>query len=418
MNRLFKIFSVDLRRRMKSPLAILLMMLVPLTMTLLIGLVFGSQNDNSIPTIRVLVVDNDDGIVSRFLRGAMEQDTLAAMFDLEMVDSARGAELMSEGKASALMEIPRGFSSDFLDRKPTEIRIVKNPSEAFLPVIVEEIVETGVVLLDRAAFVFAGPLGMIRTIFDSESWPGEDQIKELLDESRDGIILSQAYLSGSVLEFRTETVSSGEEQSEEGGINIYAYVLPGSMVFGLLFIAQITLKDLVREKQGGTLRRVLASPASGAEIAAGKVLVTFAVTAIVSVIIIVVSVLAFGIDVGGPLPLIVHFIGVMLMCTGIMSFLFGVINRERVADAVMPVVILGMALFGGSMIPFEQMPGFLQVIGRFSPVYWAGLGFRELFLMDASLVEILTPVLVCYGVGLVTLLPGGFLIERKLVRRY
>ncbi|MBD3179635.1 MAG: hypothetical protein GF417_08490, partial [Candidatus Latescibacteria bacterium] len=167
----------------------------------------------------------------------------------------------------------------------------------------------------------------------------------------------------------------------------------------------------------GTLRRVLASPASGSEIAAGKVLVTFSITAIVSIIIIVVSVLAFGIDVGAPLPLVIHFIGVILMCTGVMSFLFGLITRERVADAVLPVVILTLALFGGSMVPFEQLPGFLQMIGRFSPIYWAGSGFRQLFLFDASLTEIIQPVIACYGVGIVTLLPGGFLIERKLIRR-
>jgi len=418
LNRVIKIFLCDLRRRMKSPLAIFLMMLVPLTMTLLIGLVFGSQNDGSMPTIKVLLVDRDNGIVSRFLKGAMQQDTLATMLDLEVVDSAKGEEMMAKGKASAMIEIPEGFTADFIERRPVEIRILKNPSESFLPVIVEEMIKTGVVLLDRVGFIFSGPLGMLDSIFESGRFPEGEKVNALLSQSRDGMILSGGYLSGAILKFRSETVSPDEEdEEEEDGLNIYAYVLPGSMVFGLLFISQITLKDLVREKQGGTLRRVLASPASGSEIAAGKVLVTFSVTALVSIIIIVVSVLAFGIEVGSPLPLVIHFIGVMLMCTGIMSFMFGLIPRERVADTVIPVVILVLALFGGSMVPFEQLPGILQRIGRLSPVYWGGRGFRQLFLMDASLGDIIASVLVCYGVGLATLLPGGFLIERKLVRR-
>ncbi|MBD3178627.1 MAG: hypothetical protein GF417_02970, partial [Candidatus Latescibacteria bacterium] len=234
MNRVIKIFSCDLKRRMKSPLAVFLMMLVPLTMTLLIGLVFSSQTDNTLPRIKVLLVDKDNGIVSRFMQGAMQQDTLAAMFDLEVVDSALGEELMADGKASAMIVIPDRFTADFIDRNHTEIRIVKNPSEAFLPVIVEEMVRTSVVLLDRASFLFAGPFGMVRSIYDSGNWPDGEQINDILNDSKEGMILSGAYISGSILKFRTETASEEDQGEEEDeGFNIYAYVLPGSMVFGL-----------------------------------------------------------------------------------------------------------------------------------------------------------------------------------------
>ena len=204
---------------MKNPISIFLMMLIPLVMTLLIGLVFGGQSDQKLPTIKVLLVDNDGGVVGGFLKNGMQQDTLAKMIDLKIVNSDTGRELMENGKASALIEIPKNFSRDFLDRKQVEIRLVKNPSETFLPVIVEEMLKTMVVLLDRAAFVFVGPLDMARALFDSRRWPTGSEIERILEDSKDGITLASGYVSGSILKFRSETVSdpTDNKRAEEIG---------------------------------------------------------------------------------------------------------------------------------------------------------------------------------------------------------
>ena len=190
MKKIFVIFLCDFKRRMKNPISIFLMMLIPLVITLLVGLVFGGQGEQKLPAIKVLLVDNDGGVVSGFLKNGMQQDTLAKMIDLKVVDSDTGEKLMENGKASALIEIPENFSRDFLDRKPAEIRLVKNPAETFLPVIVEEMVKTMVVLLDRAAFVFAGPIDMARIIFDSDRWPTGGEIERILEDSKDGITLA------------------------------------------------------------------------------------------------------------------------------------------------------------------------------------------------------------------------------------
>ncbi|MCD6379405.1 ABC transporter permease, partial [bacterium] len=325
-----------------------------------------------------------------------------------------GEKLMENGKASALIEIPENFSRDFLDRKPAEIRLVKNPAETFLPVIVEEMVKTMVVLLDRAAFVFAGPIDMARIIFDSDRWPTGGEIERILEDSKDGITLAGGYISGSILKFKTETVSDPKDNKRAVGFNIFAFVLPGSMIFGLLFISEITLRDLIREKGAGTLQRILVAPLRGMHVVTGKVMVTFCITAVTCIIILVISAIGFGVNVGRPLPLIIHFVGVILMSTGLMSFFYGFINSERTADAVMSVIIIVMALFGGSMIPFEQLNGTLQAIGHFSPVYWAADGFKQIFMMDAGLNDILIDLVVVYGIAVVTLLPGSFLLEKKL----
>ena len=102
------------------------------------------------------------------------------------------------------------------------------------------------------------------------------------------------------------------------------------------------------------------------------------------------------------------------MCTGVISLCYGFIDNERAADAVMSILIILMALFGGSMVPLEQMGGGLQKVGRFSPVYWASDGFKKLFLSGAGFRELTVHLAVLYGLSLVTTIPGALLLGRRV----
>ena len=55
-----------------------------------------------------------------------------------------------------------------------------------------------------------------------------------------------------------------------------------------------------------------------------------------------------------------HVVGSILMCVGIMAFLYGFIRSERVADAMLPVVIIVICVFGGAMFPYEIMGPAMQ----------------------------------------------------------
>jgi ABC-2 type transport system permease protein len=240
---------------------------------------------------------------------------------------------------------------------------------------------------------------------------------EVFRGARNGMILASGYLADSLITYREETAAAdGGGEPEDAGFNIFAYVMPGSMMIGLLFIVELVLRDLLREKRGGTLSRILASPARTGEVVAGKVGAAFAITMISCIILLAVSRIGFSVGLGDPLALLLHTVGTILMCTGVMTLLYGAISSERAADAIMSVVIIVMALFGGSMVPFEQMPAMLQAAGRFSPVYWASDGFRKIFLLEASAADVALNLLVLYALGAATLIPGSLLIRGRIAR--
>jgi ABC-2 type transport system permease protein len=198
--------------------------------------------------------------------------------------------------------------------------------------------------------------------------------------------------------------------------NIFAYVMPGSMMIGLLFIVELVLRDLLRERTGGTLRRILSAPVTAGQAVAGKVGAAFSITMLSCLILLAVSRFGFSVDLGDPLALLFHTVATILMCTGVITFLYGAISNERVADAVMSVVIIVMALFGGSMVPIEQMPPALQAVGRFSPVFWASDGMKRIFLMGAGVSDIGINILILVLLGVCTLIPGTLLIRGRIAK--
>jgi len=396
----------DMKRRLRSPVAIICMLLIPLGLTLIIGLVFGRHGDVSIEHITVLLVDRDKGFAANFLKQGMKQGKLAELIDLVEVDSAEGHALMEAGKASALLEIPPDFTSRILDRKPTELAIVKNPREVFLPVIAEEIVGTMAVLMDGTVRIFGGSIDRARALIEAGRWPSGDDLARLVASARPRIELVKGYLADSLISLATETVSDPAD-APKGTFNFFALIMPGSILIGLLFISEITMRDFLREREAGTLARTLAGPVGSARVVAAKVASSFMITLVSCVLLIAVGHFGFGILWGNPLQLAALLIGSILMCVGIMTFIYGVVSSERAADAVLPVIIVVICIFGGAMFPYEIMGAAMQKAARFSPAFWVIDGVKKISLEKAGWGALATHFAVVYGIGALGIVAGA-----------
>jgi len=413
MRLIYAIWKNDLRRRLRSPLAIVLMMLIPLVLTLIIGLVFGRSGDVGLPDIRVLLADNDDGFLSNFLQQGLQQESLGEMITLVDVEEAEGLDLMERGKASAMIIVPEGFTQDLLDDRPVVLRVIKNPAESFLPMIVEEAVEMNALVLGGGMKIFAGPVSLLEGMFDADSWPSGGELQVLLDGAHDRLLLVNGYLSDSLITY--ETVQLRDDEEEEG-FNLYAYILPGSMMIGLLFISQIVLKDLVREKDVGTIVRLFSAPLEAGHLIAAKILSAFTITGAACILLFLIGRFALGIDLGRPLPFVAQFAATILMCTGVIALFYGFLRTERAADSVSSVVIIVIALLGGSMLSYEMMGEQMQRVAHFSPVFWAIDGFKRIIIEDAGLAEIALNIIVLSAVSIATLVPGTLLLRRRFRR--
>jgi ABC-2 type transport system permease protein len=129
----------DLRRRLSDPAALIIWIGLPLLLGGLISLIAG--DDETVPRAQVLVVDQDDTFVSRFLASAGGRGGLGNLVDLEEVSLEEGQRRIDAGDATALLVLPRGFQDSVLQDAPAEITLVTNPAQQILPGIVEEALE-------------------------------------------------------------------------------------------------------------------------------------------------------------------------------------------------------------------------------------------------------------------------------------
>ena len=412
MNAVLLIVRNDMTRRLRSPVSVICMLLIPIGLTLIVGLVFGRHGAVELSHIRVLLVDNDKGVAANFLKQGMKQGKLAELIDIAEVDPDEGRSLMDKGKVSALIEIPAGFTTGILDGKPVELALVKNPRETFLPLIVEEITTTMAVLLEGTIRVFEKPIGEARGMLTAGRWPRAVELAKLLAEAQPRIALVKGYLGDTLVSLRSEVVSEPDAK-DDGSFNFFSFIMPGSILIGLLFISEITMRDVLRERAAGTLSRIFAGPVEGADVIAGKVLSSFAITLVACLLLIVIGRLAFGISWGSPPKILVFILGSVFMCTGIMAFLYGFIRSERAADAVLPVIIIVICVFGGAMFPYEIMAPAMQKAAMFSPAFWVIDGLKRISIEKAGWSGIASHLAIVYAIGLITSAAGSVALRAR-----
>src|ERR1043166_5769320 len=100
------LLAKDLRRAWRNPLPWLINLALPLCITALVGLAFGSGSDNgSLGRIRVAIVDDDDSLLTGFLRGAANQGEGGKYLEPVLLDRAAALRQIDDNKLSAVLVI-------------------------------------------------------------------------------------------------------------------------------------------------------------------------------------------------------------------------------------------------------------------------------------------------------------------------
>ena len=365
---------------MKSPHAVIILLLIPFFMTGLLGLIFSpSETKNKLPKIKVLVVDKDKNIASKFLIQAFENPQMKDMFALSFVDEKRGEELISKGKASALLIIPENFSSNILENKTSQFKLIKNPSQRFLPTIVEEFMNTFSVIVSGFVQIFAEEINGIRIL---TKIPMKDisipEIIPFLEKSKGKIIALQDYLDPLLIQLKEELKKKEKKESRLPGTNIFAFILPAISIMFLLFIIESFIRDIITERENRTLHRIMFSAISPLEYILAKISSGWIMGIMVYSVVVGAGFLLFNISWGNYSYL---FVFTAVTCFWIASF-FALLNsffknRNQAGAITSPIIIIFSAL-GGSMVQVSSMPGSFQVVSQFTLNYWFIQGVEKI----------------------------------------
>ncbi len=339
-------------------------------MTAIIGAIFAPSADNKLPKIKVLVVDKDKNIASKFLLGAFDSPQLKEMFQVTMVDETEGKKLMAAGKASAMVIIPEKFSDRFIKAEKSEILVIKNPSEQFLPNVVEEFMITYAVIMSGFIQVFEPEFKAI-DVFMKQDIPLEQvsiaSITPFLEQGKNKIASLKNYLSPLLIQLKNEVTG---EKKQEAGFNIFSFILPGMSVMFLLFIIETFIRDILVEREDGKWRRMMFSPLRPMEFISARVISGWLMGIAVYLVIVLFGVFVFKIDWGNYLYL---FIFVTVTCFWIASF-FALLNsffkNRNQAGAFTAPIILVFSAFGGSIIAVGLLPAAFRWVSYITLNRW------------------------------------------------
>lgn len=205
--------------------------------------------------------------------------------------------------------------------------------------------------------------------------------------------------------FVSEPISVERRNLVSTTTNTFQFLAPGFMA---LTVVTGTLSGLgaaiAREREQGTMDGMIVAPIPRYAIVIGKTLAQTARGMIQAFVILSISILFFGVRIYGS-----PFLMVLAMLLGVTSFAgIGIIAtsiapEQETAMMMMMLLQFPMMFLSGVVLPIEQLPDWLQSVGKALPLYYAADALRKVIVLSASFTDIFQDIVVLVVYATVTL---------------
>jgi len=326
-------------------------------------------------TVRVFVVNKDEGAYGRQVADALEQMT---MLDIEELGAAEEADRrVGNGERAAAIVIPAGFSAGIDAYRPGRLDVIVDPAQGSIadvvvglanyaasPVAVEgELLQGTRSFLDRLGLLENAPPEAIRAI----------------EAQTVGAIMAQLQTLQSDPPITVIPEGYGVDPEP---INLLDAFMPAFAVMFAFFLVGHIGWVFHRERDEGTYRRLLAAPLGRASIIAGPMVAYVIIVMLQVVFLFGISAGLFGMDIGDSLPGLVVVSGALGLAVATLGLLMGVLARTgRQADTLGTLIAFVLPFVSGifpmnGIQPSYLAGGVLGTIGMFIPHMHAAEGFR------------------------------------------
>ena len=176
--------------------------------------------------------------------------------------------------------------------------------------------------------------------------------------------------------------------------------VPAWAIFAMFFIIIPLTGSMIKEREEGSLARLMSMPVSYIHLLLAKVTVYFFVCLVQSFLMIFSGVFILPLF---HIPMLVignHIIALTLMtiATALAALGYGLLvgtiaNTHQQAAAFGAVSIIILAAIGGVWVPVYLMPNVMRHVAMISPLNWGMTGFYNIFLRQGGLITIMIPAL-------------------------
>ena len=410
--------------------SMVLSFVVPIAFFSIFAVIFGGQRD-TVPKIRVIVVDEDQSQASQQLLKGLESDGSLVVITQPAATkeqpqptpytASTAEDAVKAGDVSVALIVPHGWGANPIsfrgDSGAPAIQLLSDQSDVIAPQMVGG-------LLQKAAMT-SMPLTMAEQGMKyTEQYIGgftPEQNKKMefnLDRLRNresqqskgtAGAASTSPAGGGMIAVNTRSVVGENKKSPM--ISFYAAAIG---VMFLLFTSTGSAGALLDEAESGALDRVLSSRITMTGLLAGKLVFNILLAFTQLTLMFLWAWAVFKLDFFTHIP---GFIA-MGLCTAFAVAAFGIllasICRTRAQlGALSTLLVLTMSAIGGSMFPRYLMSQAMQKAGLWTINAWAIDGFTKVFWRDLPVTALWPQVGVLLAIGIVL-----FAVARRIARRW
>ena len=390
----------DLQILFKDRGALFQLFLLPLLFILVFSGALGAISQGQIVKLpNLAVVDLDGGAMAQGLVNDLASD---GSFTVQTYPQVEAQALLDENKVVGVLTIPEAFTARVQQSQPVKLvlDIAKNADTQQVEAV--RLVLTSIaadMTLESQIVVSLEQMGAMQA-----SAPEEYQV---FDTQR---VLAQAHLQFENAQNRpliNIVQSTPQQPKQTTTADMSKSAVPGFTVLFVFLTAQTTARSIFEEKKIGSFRRLVAAPINKAQLLIGKILPNF-ITGLLQIVVI----FAFG-SLGMRLmgltpipiekaPLGTALIAILLaLCScGFGIAIASIAKTENQIAGLSTVLLWGMGLLGGSLIPLFILERFLGPIPMIVPHYWANRAFDDLLIRGLGTANVAVDMAVLLGFSL------------------
>ena len=388
----------DLQIFFKDRGAMLQLFLLPLVFVVVftgaLGAIGKGEEDARIP---LPVVDLDGGELARTL---LDNINAAGGVRVEPYAQAEAMALLDENEIDRVLTIPPDFTAGIADGQPVTLRLVSHADADIKQTEAVRLVVEGVandMALEIQILAALQQMGKMQAGVPESSQAFT--VERMQAQARSQFERAQTQPLVAVAQREP-----GQEVEQEEPLGLGDIAVPGITVLFVFLTAQATAHSIYDEKKVGSFRRLLAAPMSKVALLGGKMLPNL-ITGLIQTGVI----FAFGI-VGlrllgltpatlGNEPLATVLVVVLLaLCSSAFGILIAALARtEGQIGGLSTLLLWGMGLLGGSVIPLFILERMLGPVPMVVPHYWANRALVDLMLRGLGLADVTVEMAVLLG---------------------
>jgi ABC-2 type transport system permease protein len=420
MGKITTLAGKDLKLLVREKATLFWVIFFPLAIALFFGSIF-SGGGGSMSGMKIAVIDEDQ---SDYSTKYVEQLKNFSSLNVSQIARDSATQKVRIGKLSAYLVIKKGFGEHrglFSNEPLVEVGI--DPARRMEAGYLQGLLTRANFTLLQRQFGSFGALGdEIERVENNEEILGafdENQrkwFKGMMGNFRELVgNLEAEATADSAVDSTNESTATGEmfamkitpvTREDSGPRSAFEVTFPSAILWALIGCAATFAVSIVRERTAGTYLRLRLAPITRAHILGGKGLACFVSCVAVSVLLILIGILIFGVRVANSGILAIGILSSAFCFVGLMMLISVLGKTEESVGGAAWGIMLVAAMAGGGMLPVIFMPKWLLTISHFSPVKWAILAVEGGIWRNFSLSEMVLPVgmlivigLVCYGIG-------------------